>query len=264
MRWASGLQISFTGLAVLFILLPILVTIPASFTEASFPSFPPHGFSFKWYEKLFNRPEYMAAFFNSVEIAVVTSLFAVILGTAGALAVAKYDLPGKSFIVSVLTAPLTAPQLVLGAALLIYFTPMSLSGTLTGLLIAHIVICVPFVMRYALAGLSGFDYTLERAAMILGANPFQVFWKVTLPLLRPAIVSGGLFAFLTSFDNVTVSLFLVSTKMKTLPIEIYSNMQDSFDPLVATVSSMVIFISVLFIILLEKIHGVGRFFEGTH
>jgi putative spermidine/putrescine transport system permease protein len=133
-----------------------------------------------------------------------------------------------------------------------------------GFLIAHIIICIPYVIRLVLTGLSGFDYNLERAAAILGANPVTTFWKVTLPLIRPAIISGGLFSFLTSFDNVTVSLFMVSPDMRTLPIEIFSHMQDAYDPLVASVSSVVIFISVILIIILEKIQGVGRLFGGSH
>ncbi|MFM1653916.1 ABC transporter permease [Brevibacillus sp. B_LB10_24] len=263
MKLAAKLRIVITGLAILYIIIPLLVTIPASFTEASFPSFPPQGFSLEWYAKLLNRPEFVSAFLNSVQFALITAVISVVLGTMSAVAIAKYDLPGKSYIISFLTSPLTVPQLVLGVALLIYFTPMMLAGTSTGLLIAHIIISVPYVMRYVLTGLNGFDYTLERAAMILGANPAKVFWKVTMPIIRPAILSGALFAFLTSFDNVTVSLFMVSTDTRTLPIEIFSHMQDAYDPLVATVSSVVIFISVLFIVILEKLHGVGRFFGGT-
>jgi putative spermidine/putrescine transport system permease protein len=120
------------------------------------------------------------------------------------------------------------------------------------------------VIRFVLTGLSGFDYTLERAAAILGASPVTVFWRVTLPLIRPAILSGALFSFLTSFDNVTVSLFMVSSDMRTLPLEIFSNMQDAYSPIVASVSSVVILISVVLILILEKIHGVGRLLGSTH
>jgi putative spermidine/putrescine transport system permease protein len=264
MKWAANVRVLITGFTILYILIPILVTIPASFTEANFPSFPPQGFSVQWYTKLLDRPEFTVAFLNSVQFAIVTAIISVVLGTLSAIAVAKYDIPGKSYLISLLTSPLTVPQLVLGVALLIYFTPLALAGTSLGLLIAHIIICVPYVMRYVLTGLSGFDYTLERAAVILGAAPSQVFWKVTVPLIRPAILSGGLFAFLTSFDNVTVSLFMISSDMRTLPIEIFSHMQDAYDPLVASVSTVVIMISVVLIVLLEKLHGVGEFFGGTH
>ncbi|MBP3040774.1 ABC transporter permease [Bacillaceae bacterium Marseille-Q3522] len=264
MKFGAKLRVLISVLTVIFILIPILVTIPASFTSASFPSIPPNGFSLQWYMKLLERPEFVEAFFNSVKFAILAALFSVLLGTLAAMGLAKYEIPGKNFIISLLTSPLTIPQLVLGIALLFYFTPLMLAGTSIGFLIAHIIICVPFVIRFVLTGLNGFDYTLERAAMILGANPFKVFWKITLPLIRPAIISGALFSFLTSFDNVTVSLFMVSHGMKTLPLEIFSNMQDAYSPIVASVSSVVIFISVILIIILEKLHGVGRLFGGSH
>ncbi|MGE8207180.1 ABC transporter permease [Heyndrickxia sp. NPDC080065] len=251
-------------IGILYILIPLVVVIPASFTSANFPSFPAEGFSLQWYSKILERPEFMEAFFNSVKFAFLAAFFSVLFGTLGALGIAKYEIPGKAYITSLLTAPLSVPQLVLGIALLIYFTPMMLSGTSTGFLIAHIIICIPYVIRLVLTGLSGFDYNLERAAAILGANPMVVFWRVTLPLIRPAIISGGLFAFLTSFDNVTVSLFMISPDMRTLPIEIFSTMQDAYNPIVASVSSVVIFISVILIVVLEKLHGVGKVFGGSH
>lgn len=264
MKIFGKIRVAVALLSLVYILIPLLVTIPASFTSASYPSFPPQGFSLQWYTKLLERPEFVEAFWNSVKFAFLVAFFSVLLGTLGAIAIAKYDIPGKSYLVSLLTSPLTVPQLVLGIALLVYFTPMLLAGTPTGLLIAHIVICVPYVIRFVLTGLSGFDYTLERAAAILGANPLTVFWRVTLPLIRPAILSGALFSFLTSFDNVTVSLFMISSDMRTLPLEIFSNMQDAYSPIVASVSSVVIIISVVLILILEKIHGVGRLLGSSH
>jgi putative spermidine/putrescine transport system permease protein len=263
MKSLGPLRLAVAVISIIYILIPLLVVIPASFTSANYPSFPAQGFSFKWYTKILERPEFIEALGNSTKFALMAALFAVIFGTLGALAIAKYEIPGKAYITALLTAPLSVPQLVLGIALLIYFTPMMLAGTPTGFLIAHIIICIPYVIRLVLTGLSGFDYNLERAAAILGANPLVVFWKVTLPLIRPAIISGGLFAFLTSFDNVTVSLFMVSSTMRTLPLEIFSHMQDAYDPLIASVSSVVIFISVVLILILEKIQGVGKAFGGS-
>jgi putative spermidine/putrescine transport system permease protein len=263
MKSLGRLRLAVAVISIIYILIPLLVVIPASFTSANYPSFPAQGFSFKWYTKILERPEFIEALGNSTKFALMAALFSVIFGTLGALAIAKYEIPGKAYITALLTAPLSVPQLVLGIALLIYFTPMMLAGTPTGFLIAHIIICIPYVIRLVLTGLSGFDYNLERAAAILGANPVVVFWKVTLPLIRPAIISGGLFAFLTSFDNVTVSLFMVSSTMRTLPLEIFSHMQDAYDPLIASVSSVVIFISVILILILEKMQGVGKMFGGS-
>lgn len=253
-----------TVITLIFILLPLITVIPASFTSANFPSFPPKGFSFQWYTKLLERPEFLSAFIYSVKFAFLATLIAVVIGTLSSIAIAKYNVPGKTYLISLFTSPLTVPQLVLGIALLIFFTPLLLGGTTTGYLIAHVVICVPYVVRLVYTGLSGFDYNLERAAMILGAGPFRVFWKITLPLIRPAMISGGLFSFLISFDNVTVSLFVVPAGIRTLPLEIFSKMQDAYDPLVASVSSMVIFISIIMIVVLEKTHGVDKLFGGPH
>jgi putative spermidine/putrescine transport system permease protein len=264
MKSLTWLRTAAAIISIIYILIPLIVVIPASFTSASYPSFPPEGFSFQWYTKLLDRPEFMEAMMNSVKFALMAAFFSVLFGTLGAMAIAKYDIPGKTYITSLLTSPLSVPQLVLGIALLIFFTPLMLAGTSTGFLLAHIIICIPYVIRLVLTGMSGFDYNLERAAAILGANPFVVFWKVTLPLIRPAIFSGGLFAFLTSFDNVTVSMFMISPDMRTLPIEIFSQMQDAYNPIVASVSSVVIFISVILIVILEKMQGVGKVFGGSH
>lgn len=261
-RASQGALVLIVFAVLSFVLLPVLVVIPASFTAASFPSFPPKGFSFQWYLKILDRPEFITAFKNSVMFAFLAASFSLVLGTLAGLAVARYAFPGKTFIVTFMTAPLTVPQLVLGIALIVYFTPFHLSGTPLGFLISHVIITLPYVVRFVLAGLSGFDYTLERAAMILGARPFKVFWHITFPLLRPALISGGMFAFLTSFDNVTVSLFMVSPQMRTLPLEIFSHMQDAYSPIVASVSSVVVFISVLFIAVLERLYGVGRLFTS--
>lgn len=264
MKSLGIMRVTLAVIGIIYILIPLIVVIPASFTSANYPSFPAEGFSLQWYTKLLDRPEFLEAIANSTKFALMAAFFSIFFGTLGALAIAKYDIPGKAFITSLLTSPLSVPQLVLGIALLIYFTPMMLAGTSSGFLIAHVIICIPYVIRLVLTGLSGFDYNLERAAAILGANPVVVFWKITLPLIRPAIISGGLFAFLTSFDNVTVSLFMVSPDMRTLPIEIFSQMQDAYNPIVASVSSVVILISVILIIILEKMHGVGKVFGGSH
>lgn len=262
MKLIQPFRLLITGLCVLFLLLPIIVTVVSSFTEASYPTFPQKGFSLQWYEKILERPEFITAFLNSVKFAALSAFFAVILGTLCSIAIAKYNFYGKTFLVSLFTAPLTVPQIVLGVALLIYFTPIGFAGSEVGYIISHIIICVPYIIRFVLTGLSGYDYTIERAAVILGARPFAVFLKVTLPLIRPAMISGALFAFLISFDNVTLSIFMVSPEVRTLPLELFSRMQDSYDPLVASVSSIVVLITVLFIAILEKIYGVGKLYSN--
>jgi putative spermidine/putrescine transport system permease protein len=191
---------------------------------------------------------------------VITAVLAALIGTLAAFALAKYKFRGSQVINSLLLSPLTVPSLIIGIAALLFFTRIGLAGTFAGLLLAHVLISVPYVVRLVLTGLSSFDFTLEKAGYMLGASPARVFWDITLPLLRPAIVSGMIFSFLTSFDNVTVSLFLVAPDTTTLPLAIFSYMQETLDPLVASISSVVILLSLVFIVILEKVYGLDRLF----
>lgn len=252
-----------TTLVCLMVISPFLVIIPVSFTSVRYLSFPPQGFSLQWYQKILDRPEFIDAFFFSLRLAAVTAVVATLIGTLAALAIHKYNIPGKGALTTLLLSPLTVPSIIIGIAALLFFTKVGLGGSFTGLLLAHILIAVPYVVRLTLTGLSSFDYTLERAAYIMGAKPFNVFWDITLPLLRPAILSGLIFSFLTSFDNVTVSLFLVAPDTTTLPLAIFSYMQETLDPLVASISSVVILLSLVFIFLLERVYGLDRLF-GTN
>ncbi|MDF2962435.1 MAG: spermidine/putrescine transporter ATP-binding protein [Paenibacillus sp.] len=252
-----------TFFVVLFVISPLLVIIPTSLTSVKYLSFPPVGFSFMWYAKIFDRPEFVDSFVFSLQLAALTAVISTLIGTVAGLALHKYKFRGSGTINGLLLSPLTVPALIIGIAALLFFTRIGLAGTFLGLLLAHVLISIPYVVRLVLTGLSSFDYTLERAAYIMGAKPVNVFWDITLPLLKPAIMSGMIFAFLTSFDNVTVSLFLVSPSTTTLPLAIFSYMQETLDPLVASISSVVILLSLVFIILLERVYGLDRLFGSN-
>jgi putative spermidine/putrescine transport system permease protein len=252
-----------TFVVLLFVISPLLVIIPTSLTAANYLSFPPEGLSFKWYEKILDRPEFIDSFVFSLELAAVTAVLATLIGTLAAISIHRYKFPGSRFINALLLSPLTVPALIIGIAALLFFTRIGIAGTFTGLLVTHILISIPYVVRLTLTGLSSYDYTLERAAYILGARPLNVFWDITMPLLRPAMISGLIFSFLTSFDNVTVSLFLVSPSTTTLPLAIFSYMQETLNPLVASISSVVILLSIVFIILLERIYGLDKLFGSN-
>lgn len=252
-----------TFIVVLFVISPLLVIIPTSLTSVKYLSFPPVGFSFMWYKKILDRPEFIESFLFSLQLAAVTAIIATIMGTLAGIALHKYKFRGSGAINSLLLSPLTVPALIIGIAALLFFTRIGLAGTFIGLLLAHLLISIPYVVRLVLTGLSSFDYTLERAAYILGAKPFHVFRDITLPLLKPAIMSGMIFAFLTSFDNVTVSLFMVSPTTTTLPLSIFNYMQETLDPLVASISSVVILLSLVFIIVLERVYGLDRLFGSN-
>ncbi|KZE47921.1 ABC transporter permease [Brevibacillus parabrevis] len=257
-------KINTFGLITFFVLLlvnlPFLVIIPSSFTAAGYLAFPPEGFSFQWYTMILDRPEFVESLWTSLKLATVTAVLATLLGTLAAFALSKYKFRGSGVINALMLSPLTVPSLIIGISALLFFTRIGIAGTFTGLLLAHILISIPYVVRLVLTGLSTFDYTLEKAGYMLGAHPLRVFWDITLPLLRPAIVSGMIFSFLTSFDNVTVSLFLVAPDTTTLPLAIFTYMQETLDPLVASISAVVILLSLVFIVLLEKVYGLERLF----
>jgi putative spermidine/putrescine transport system permease protein len=259
MKRINGLGVV-TWIVLLLVNLPFLVIIPTSFTAAGYLSFPPEGFSWQWYTMILDRPEFVDSFWFSLKLAAITAVLATLIGTLAAFALAKYKFRGSGILNALMLSPLTVPTLIIGIAALIFFTRIGLAGTFTGLLLSHVLISIPYVVRLVLTGLSTFDFTLERAGYMLGARPARVFWDVTLPLLRPAILSGMIFSFLTSFDNVTVSLFLVAPDTTTLPLAIFNYMQETLDPLVASISTVVILISLGFIVLLEKVYGLERLF----
>lgn len=250
-------------LVVFFVVSPLLIIVPTSFTATGVLRFPPEGFSLQWYAKILDRPEFIESFWVSLKLAAVTAVLATLIGTLAAFALHKYKPPGSGALKALLLSPLTVPSLIIGISALLFFTRIGLAGTFAGLLLSHILISVPYVVRLVLTGLSSFDYTLERAAAILGAHPVRTFWDITLPVIRPAIFSGMVFAFLTSFDNVTVSLFLISPSTTTLPMAIFNYMQESLTPLVASISSIMILLSLVFIFLLERVYGLDRLF-GSH
>lgn len=249
-----------TFMILMFAIAPFLVIIPSSFTSENFVSFPPKGFSLEWYSKMMDMPGLVDSLLFSVKLACVTAVLATAVGTLAALCMAKYNFKGKQMVNTLLLSPLALPSLIIGIAVLIYFSSIGLAGTFLGLLLAHMLITVPYVIRFVLTGMATFDYNLEKAAAIMGAKPTRVFWDITLPLIRPAVISGMVFSFLISFDNVTISLFLVSTENMTLPLVIFNYIQQNLSPLISAVSTMVILLSLIPVIILEKVYGLDGMF----
>ncbi|MCI2256444.1 ABC transporter permease [Domibacillus sp. PGB-M46] len=258
------LRFSWLGVITFFILMftiaPFLVIVPSSFTSENFVSFPPEGLSLKWYTGLLDMPGLTSAVIFSLQLAIVTAILSTVIGTLAGLCIAKYNFKGKQTINTLLLSPLALPALIIGIALLVYFTYLGLAGSFTGLLLAHILITIPYVIRFVLTGMATFDDNLEKAAAIMGAKPIRIFWDVTFPLIRPAVISGTVFSFLISFDNVTISLFLVSAENMTLPLLIFNYIQQNLSPLISAVSTVVILISLIPILIIEKIYGLDRLF----
>jgi putative spermidine/putrescine transport system permease protein len=196
-------------------------------------------------------------------LAALSSTIAVLFAVPAALAVARYRFTGREAILAFFMSPLMIPHVVLGIAFLRFFTTIGIGGTFVGLVLSHIVIVMPFALRLVLAASTGMDRAIEHAAISLGASPFTLFRRVTLPLILPGVVSGWVLAFITSFDEVTMTVFIASPSTTTLPVRMFLYIQDNIDPLVTSVSAALIFLTAIVMIVLDRLYGLDRLFIGA-
>ncbi|PSJ62932.1 ABC transporter permease [Pseudaminobacter soli (ex Li et al. 2025)] len=255
-----GLTItSIALLVILFLQLPVIVVVLAAFSSTSYLTIPPQGLTLKWFAKVLSDPVYLDAIRISLTLAVGSTVVSLVLGVAAAYALFKRMLPGTEALTSFLMAPLILPSVVIGVALLQYYSLIGWRGSFAALLLAHVIITVPYIVRSALASLAGVDMSVEEAARVLGANGFTAFRLVTLPLIKPGLVAGALFAFVTSMENVPVTIFVASAKQTTLPILIFSSVEMGVDPSIAAVSTLLIVATVFVLWLAERWTGFHRF-----
>lgn len=227
-------------LVLLFLNLPILIIVPMSFSDASFLQFPPQSWSLRWYEAFFSSQEWLTSAWISLQAAIWTVLVAVPLGTLAAYAIDRTEnLVGKA-IRGLLMSPSIVPIVIVAIGTYFLLAQFRLNNTMPGLVLAHTVLAMPFVIIAIGAGLANFDVTLERAARSLGASPVRTFLTVTMPNLRGSIATAALLAFLTSMDEVVVALFISSGPQSTLPRRMYASMRDQVDPTIAAISTMLI------------------------
>ncbi|WP_286886393.1 ABC transporter permease, partial [Aneurinibacillus sp. UBA3580] len=203
---------------ILFIIIaPILVLIPLSFSSQITFTFPPPGYSVKWYEAFFDNSQWMDGLWRSVITALLTAIVATVIGTMASLAVHRLEFPGKKIFTNLIVAPMVIPVIVVGIAMYHTFSMYKLTNTIPGLVLAHSILALPIVFVTVSASLKGIDRNLELAALSLGSTPIGVFFKITLPLIRSAVIASALFAFITSLDEVVVSIFIAGAQTKTLP-----------------------------------------------
>ena len=253
--WAlRGLCVALLG----FLLLPILVIVPLSFSSSSFLAYPMPGWSMQWYENLFNAPEWGRAAKNSFIVAPAATLVATVLGTLAAVGLARVDVPGKGLLMSVLIAPMVVPIVVVGVACYLFFAQIGLADTYLGLIIVHAALGAPFVLTTVLATLQGFNHNLVRASLSLGAGPVETFFRVTLPVIAPGVISGALFAFATSFDEVVVTLFLAGPDQVTLPRQMFTGIRENISPTIAAVATLLTIFTTGLMLALEWIRGRRR------
>ncbi len=249
---------SLITLLYLFLLAPVIVVVVMSFDTQSYLAFPPQGFTLDWYAKLADNVAFIKGFQVSLIVAGCTCAAAVLIGVPAAIALARHHFRGRGAVSSLFLAPLLVPTVVLGLALLLTLSPWGLTGSYPGLILAHLAITTPYVVRTTAMSLLTADLSCEEAARILGAGAWTTFRRITLPLAMPGILAGAVIAFLISFDEAVISLFVVGPSATTLPVEIYKYVQFRSDPQIAALSVVLIAISLVFVVAIERIIGLGR------
>lgn len=239
-----------------FLLIPFLVAIPVSFSPLAV--FPPTGFTVKWYGAFFTAEQFNQGWRVSLTLALVVACVSTAIGASLALAVTRYDLPGKNVLTNLTLSPLIVPGVATGVGLLFYFTYVGLIDGWTRLIIAHVIITTPYVVRVMTATLYAFDRSLEEAAMNLGASEARVFLTVTLPVVRPGLVAGFIFAFMASFDNLPASIFVVQPGTYTLPVILFGYVRDDFNPIVAVVTVVMVAVAGLAMWIGDRLVGINR------
>jgi putative spermidine/putrescine transport system permease protein len=238
-RWALNAA---AAVALGYILLPLVFVTWLAFFRQEIPSFPPEGYSLRWFAAILDQRKFVDGFTMSFEVGVLATLIGLALGVPAALGVTRHRFAARAPLSSLLLMPLIVPGVVLGTAMYVFHVELEnaldvdVIGTFYALVAGHIVIVIPWVVRLVTASLAGVDRTIEEAAQNLGANPWTTFWRVTLPAIRPGVVAGALFGFVASFGNLELSLFLVGPGRTTLPIVILQYLEWKIDPTIAAVS----------------------------
>ena len=256
------LALVFHALFIGFIVAPLAIVCVVAFTPLGYISLPTDGLSLRWFAAILDNPRFINAFWLSLALGLVSSVMATALALPAALAIARFRFPGRDAISAFLLSPLMIPHIVLGVAFLRFFSSVNINGTFSGLAMAHVIVILPFALRLVLASATGMDPAVERAAVSLGASRFTVFRRITLPLILPGIVSGWLLAFITSFDELTMSVFIASPSTTTLPVRMFLHIQDTIDPLVAAVSALMIAGTLLLMGVVDRLVGLERLFVG--
>jgi len=262
MRRNGWPEMLFHGVFVLFILAPIVAVCVVSFTDKGYLSVPTNGPSLRWFKAILDYPGFIDAFWMSLYLALASATVATALAVPAASAIARYRFPGRDAIASFFMSPLMIPHIVLGVSFLKFFSDIGISGTFVGITLAHVVLITPYALRLVLSSITGLPRDSEQAAATLGASSFTVFRRVTLPLILPGIVGGWMLAFITSFDEVTMSIFVASPETMTLPVRMYHHIAQTIDPLIASISTVLIVVTVVLMVILDRLYGLDRLLVG--
>ena len=250
-RLGDGLLWAWTLGALFFLVAPLFVIVPLSFNAGSFLSFPMPGWSTRWYLELWNTPIWWQSFKHSLIVGTGATLIATVLGTTAAVGLSMATFRAKNLLMAFLISPLIVPLIIVAAGTYFYFIPLGLANNLLGLTLVHAALGAPFVLITVSATLVGFDRNLARAGASLGAPPLLVFWKITMPLIAPGMIAGALFAFITSFDELVVAMFLTGPGQRTLPRQMFDGIRENLSPTILAVATLLILFSVLLLTTME-------------
>ena len=257
-------------LVLVFLMLPILVIMPLSFNSQPFFTFTegmlsldPDAYSLRWYQEILDDQKWRLAIRNSFVVGIAAALIATTLGTLAAVGLSSPWMPFKRLITALLLSPMIVPLIIIAAGMFFFYTRFNLVGTFTGLIIAHAALGVPFVIITVTATLSGFDRSLFSAGLSLGAQPVKVFWDIVIPLIRPGVIAGGLFAFVTSFDEVVLVLFLAGPEQRTIPRQMFSGLREQINPTILAVATLLVVLSATLLFTLEALRRRSARLSGT-
>jgi spermidine/putrescine transport system permease protein len=250
-RLSRTFLLSESLLVYIFLYAPIIILVIYSFNSSRYSVW--EGFSFQWYKSLFNNQLILRALRNSLIVAFASTIFASIIGTLAALGMQRFEFRGKKGMDTLFYLPVIIPEIVMAASLVIFFGFIKMTLGMTTVILAHVAFCVSYVVIVVRARLEGFDTTLEEAAMDLGANEIQTFFRVTLPLIFPGILSGALLAFTLSIDDYIITSFVAGVGSTTLPLQIYSMVKTKVTPEINAVSTLLLIPTILLIILSDRL-----------
>ncbi|MGW8958414.1 ABC transporter permease [Paenibacillus sp. NPDC055715] len=249
----------FSLLVFIFLLGPLLIISVTSFEPGTVLKFPPQGFSLRWYENIFEVNLFMSTFKTSIVVSLLGNVLALLIGVPAAYALSRFSFRGKDALNALFLSPLLIPGIVLGFTLLRYLIIVYHLPVYAGLLIGHTVIMLPFIIRVIASSLSNFDFAIEEAALSLGAGRLEAFFKVVLPNIRSGIIAAILIAFLESFNNVDISVFMTGPGFSTLPIQMLTYVENYFDPTIAAISVMLMILTGILMFLIERLMGLSYF-----
>jgi putative spermidine/putrescine transport system permease protein len=252
----------FNALVISFMLAPLLIVCIVAFTPENTLTIPTTRFSLRWFKAVFAHPDFITSFWNSLWLALASATLATVVAVPAGLAITRYSFAGRDALNALFLSPLIIPHLVLGVALLRLFSLIGASGSFGWLVLAHVVVVTPYVLRLVVAASSGADLSCEQAARSLGASDLTVFRRITLPMILPGVSGGWLLAFINSFDEVTMSIFITAPSTVTLPVRMYMYATESIDPLMAAASALMVGFTAAVMVLLDRLYGLDKILIG--